>query len=90
MIPPLHIAQHKRFVPYSTHPNSALYTLFSRQQVLREIFGRTFIMRAKSQGLEGWASFMLITLYEIPNPAFKNGKYLKVEKIIQYRDKKHG
>lgn len=64
MMPQLRLTQHKRFVPYGTHPNPALFvlgnlSLFDGYRRISSRYRRTRI-REKC-----WASFMLGTLYEI-------------------------
>ena len=73
----LHITQHKRFVPYGTHPNPALLRLgveISRSSVKtsQELFNRVVENDNKC-----WASFMLGTLYEMG--IFENFRFFRYQ-----------
>jgi len=58
------ITQHKRFVPYGTHPNPTLYVLSEGRRFCRTNAVR-FHNESKLYSLEDWTSFMLNPLGEI-------------------------
>ncbi len=57
------ITQHKRFMPYGTQLNPALYAFYWEVMVLQDSYGRYVTIGTKLRYLKGWASFMLKTLF---------------------------
>ena len=60
---PLHITQYKRFVPYGTHPNPALFKL-AKWSLLNEYMKMLSGCRIKISQ-KCWVSFMLKPISEI-------------------------